>query len=196
MTVLFDDKDDVEKKMLFEQFLTYRRRMSRCCAIQAIYLYDLNKQVEYHESQGATDPLSSPKDLLKETESLCRSVLYYYSNVMFMRDEYGENRRKRKVDEKYFQTLVYSTLGNLKRIDELIAERLNERWSIETLDMLVRAILRCAVGEAMSNSGTDVPILSSEYTNLTSDFFKGKEIGFVNGIVDRICKSLRRMENI
>ena len=38
----------------------------------------------------------------------------------------------------------------------------------------------------MFGSYIDKAVLSSEYTNIASDFFSGKEIGFINSITDKL----------
>jgi transcription antitermination factor NusB len=191
MAELFEDFKNEEKKEVFEKFLTYRRRMARLCAVQAMYLYDVNQKIKVI-GDDVNDLFGGDQPLTTEVSNLCYAVLYFYKNIFFIKDEYGSNRKNKKIDEKCLNDIVYYCIKNMRTIDDLISEYLNERWTIDRLDVTIRAILRCAITEILYNIKTDVPILTSEYTNLTSNFFVSKEIGFVNGLIDRIAKDRRR----
>ena len=39
----------------------------------------------------------------------------------------------------------------MDKIDGIIGEHLNERWTVDRLDVVVRSILRCAVAEILYN---------------------------------------------
>jgi len=177
------DLDD--KKDSFEKFLTYRRRMARMCAVQALYLHDINSKVDVIDAMS-NDLFGTDTDT--NIMMLCYNVLYFYRNIFFIHDEYGSNRRNKRIDEKYMKEIVVITLQHINRIDELISIYLNDRWTIDRLDAVVRAILRCGVSEVLFNDKVDRPILTSEYTNIAGNFFSFKETGFVNGIIDRINK--------
>ena len=172
-----------EKKDLFERFLTYRRRMARMCAVQAIYLFDIrqrnnNKKMTRQETQS-------------EVTLVCKNVLYFYKNIFFARQDYGQNKKTKKIDEKYFLDTVLSAAKDLESIDKIIAQHLNEKWTVSRLDTVIRSILRCAVCEVLYEAKTEIAVLTSEYTNIAAHFFNGKEIGFINGIIDKIGKEKR-----
>jgi N utilization substance protein B len=57
---------------------------------------------------------------------------------------------------------------------------------VEKLDTVLRSIIRCAIAEIFIGEPIEKAVLSSEYTNLASNFFDGKEIGFINGITDKL----------
>jgi N utilization substance protein B len=46
------------------------------------------------------------------------------------------------------------------------------------------------------NLGPDVPalVIIDQYVSISSDFFAGKEIGFINGTLDSIAKDVRKAE--
>ncbi len=188
------DKDNVEKKHRAENFAAYKRRMSRLCAVQAIYMHEYNTKAEKLDPSLISHVTANITDEAK-ADNLCLSVLYFYKNVVFLSGEYGANRRSRKIDEVYTRQIARFVLKNEQIINGIISKYLNEKWTVEKLNPVVRAILKCAVAEIMYNKKTDIRILSSEYTNLASQFFTGKEIGFVNGVVDRISKDIRHQNN-
>lgn len=189
-----DGSVGVEKKEVFERYLTSRRRAARMSAVQVMYLHDFNTKMK---EMGVEDEDLFEKQSSVDTKisNLCHAVLYFYKNVFPAKEEYSLQHKNKRMDEKSLHDIVSHSIKNLDKIDKIISMYLNERWTVEKLDVVVRAILRCAVAELLFNTKTDIPILTSEYTNLASNFFSGKEIGFVNGVVDKIGKAVRSRIN-
>ena len=94
------------------------------------------------------------------------------------------------VDTKLFQNIVNATDENKNKIDDLIKGSLAEDWSLERLDSVLRAILRAACAEFFMGKTKKAAIIINEYVNVTHQFFSNKEPKFVNGILDRIARSL------
>ncbi|MDA7845345.1 transcription antitermination protein NusB [Rickettsiales bacterium] len=187
------DKNVQEKKVIFENALTYRRRMSRICAVQSMYVYDVQNIVDAHIDNKTLESITIvPTDIQKSAEDICESVLYHYRNSFFSKEYITKDPKKSSIDAKYLHEIIFKTLSSLKYIDEIISKYINEKWSIDKLEIPIRAILRCAICEILNNSKTETSILTSEYTNTTSHFFNGKQIGFVNGIIDKIAKTFRK----
>lgn len=189
--VLFDENDG-SGRILFERFLTYRRRMARLSSVQALYLYEMLQMIKEEESIGAGESLfDDNKDNRINIDSLFYNVVYFYKNLFFGKEEYGFTKKTRKIDESYFKEIVYTVIKQLQEIDKIISDHLNEKWTMARLDLVVKSVLRCAIGEILNNTKTDCPILTSEYTNIASQFFNGREIGFINGIIDKVAKEIR-----
>ena len=91
----------------------------------------------------------------------------------------------------FFDDLVTGTLARRDEIDELIARRLAEGWSLDRLDKPMKAILRVGTYELIARP--DVPVASaiSEYVDVADAFYDKREKGFVNGLLDAIAKSAR-----
>ena len=68
---------------------------------------------------------------------------------------------------------------------------LAEGWRIERLSETMRALLRVAAFEAALADAPPVEILVNEYVDIAAGFFDEKEIGFVNGAVDRLAREAR-----
>ena len=176
----------LDKQEVFDRFLTYRRRMARMSAVQALYLYDIRKKNNI--SQG--DNLFENGDIAPQSMQLCEEVLAFYQNVFFTPEEYGDSKKNKKIDEPFMFELVNTALINIDEIDGYIKTHINSNWTIDKLDYILRAIIRCAIAEILIGAKIEKAVLSSEYTNLASDYFNGKEIGFINGIVDRLYTSV------
>ena len=180
--------ETIDKQEFFDKFLTYRRRMARLAAVQALYLYDFrikkqnNEQVDIFGTNKAIDPVE-----------LCQDIIYFYSNVFFTPQEYGWTKKTKKLDETFMFELVSTAIGSIENIDAFIQQHLSGNWTTEKLDYILRAIIRCAIAEILIGIKIEKAVLCSEYTNLAGNFFSSKEIGFVNGIVDKLYTSVTKI---
>ena len=180
------ENENINKQEIFDRFLTYRRRMARLSAVQAIYLYDIKKQTTV-----GNDSLffkTDNKDV--EIENLCNDIIEFYKNYFFVTQEYEWNKKNKKIDENFMLDIVLMASNNIEYIDRIIQNHLSKNWTTDKLNFILRAIIRCAIAEILINNKIEKPVLCSEYTNIASNFFNGKEIGFINGIVDKIYNSI------
>lgn len=175
----------------FEKFLTYRRRMARMCAVQGLALYE--SWVMANKKQPVAHLAEKLKMPTKELAHLIgQEVIFIYAATSLEYKDHAERHKKaKKIDEDYLEEIIGNVLENLPLIDQTISKYLNN-WTIDKLDLTIKSILRTAIAEIFYNIRTDIPILTSEYTNITSVFFEGKSIGFVNGIIDKIAKNVRK----
>ena len=185
---IFGSVDDAKaKQVIFDRFLTYRRRMARLAAVQALYLHDLRlKTKALAQSQNLFNDGEAGNKLKIDALSLCQEVVFFYRNVFFTSQEYGWTKKNKKIDESFMFEIVNTALSNIIEIDNYIAKHLNPNWTVEKLDTVLRSIIRCAIAEIFIGEPIEKAVLSSEYTNLASNFFDGKEIGFINGITDKL----------
>ena len=64
-------------------------------------------------------------------------------------------------------------------------------WSVERLEILLRCILRLGTFELMARAQVPARVVISEHVDLADAFFSGREPGMVNGVLDRLARSLR-----
>ncbi len=95
-------------------------------------------------------------------------------------------------ETSFFDDLVSGTLTRRDEIDELIAERLAEGWSLDRLDKPMKAILRVGAYELIARPDVPVPTVINEYLDVADAFYDQREKGFVNGLLDAIAKDVRR----
>jgi len=79
-------------------------------------------------------------------------------------------------------------------IDRSIAAVLSEKWKLERVDSILRAILRCAVFELVARRDVPAKVVIDEYVAVAGAFFGGDEPGFVNGALDTIARRKRAVE--
>lgn len=92
-------------------------------------------------------------------------------------------------DSNLFQDLVKGVTERKDDLDRVLNEAMAGR-TVDRLEVLMRAILRAGAYEIMSRSDIDPPLTISEYLTVTSSFFGGNEPSFVNGVLDRLVKTV------
>ena len=79
-------------------------------------------------------------------------------------------------------------------IDRAIAGALSEKWKLERVDSILRAILRAGVFELVARRDVPAKVVIDEYVGVAADFFGGDEPGFVNAALDAIARRKRASE--
>lgn len=113
--------------------------------------------------------------------------------------EFLEHRVDEEVDGLKIVSPDRELLGDLVRgvtaesaaLDDMIAAVLDEDWTIERLETLLHALLRAGVFELSERPRVPARVVINEYVDLANAFFDGKEPGMVNGLLDRLARSLR-----
>ena len=88
----------------------------------------------------------------------------------------------------FAEQLVRGTVGNLQKIDPLIAETA-EHWRLSRMAALDRLILRLAIGEFLHGE-TPRNVVINEALELAKTFSGDESAKFVNGILDAVKKKL------
>ena len=97
-------------------------------------------------------------------------------------------------DRRLLDDLVTGVTAQHDELDDLLAAVLDEDWPVERLETLVRLVLRSGAYELAERRKTPVRVILAEYVGLADAFFSGKEPGLVNGVLDRLARSLRPEE--
>ena len=101
--------------------------------------------------------------------------------------EYPKNQYK-----KFIKDVVSGTLERSDLIEETIKKNLSEDIDLTKTDKLLKIILFAAIFELMFKHNTPTKVIISEYL-LTSEYFLEKiQIGFLNAILDKIAKVIRK----
>lgn len=114
--------------------------------------------------------------------------------IQFYQDERTSNSNKSikiKFSISYFEMLVKSVVLNLSHIDEIIKKYLANEGTIDTLPILLLALLRVAICELLYFPSAPKKVVINEFTDITSDMVNENEVAFVNSILDRIAKNNR-----
>ena len=142
------------------------RRAARTAAVQALYQLDMGDEI---------------------TGTVIKQ---------FTEHRFGQEDKKDfvSVDEEFFKDIVEGVVKYQDDIDKSIADKLSEKWTLKRLDLTLRAILRAAGYEIQRRPDVPAIVIIDQYVSISSDFFEGKEPGFVNGALDKMAKEVRKAE--
>jgi N utilization substance protein B len=141
-----------------------RRTAARLAAVQALY------QIEVTGSSPA-------------------NVVIEFTRHHLAGDAEGEGFGT--ADEALFADLVEGAAARREDIDRGISSVLTPDWPLERLEIILRAILRASVYELLARPDIPARVIISEYLDIAHAFFAGKEPGLVNGVLDRLARTLR-----
>jgi len=141
-----------------------RRTAARLAAVQALYQIEVSS--------------ASPANVVME----------------FLRHRLGhegEGENFGAADQGLFAELVEGASARREELDRQIAAALTPDWPLERLEIILRAILRAGTYELLARPEVPVGVAISEYLDIAHAFFAGKEPGLVNGVLDRLARTLR-----
>ncbi|KUO56287.1 MAG: antitermination protein NusB [Sphingomonadales bacterium BRH_c3] len=114
-------------------------------------------------------------------------------------NEFHQHRLGMEIDDEqyaaaevdFFDDLVSGVGARREEIDETLAGKLAQGWTLTRLDKTMLQILRCGTYELIARP--DVPVASAinEYVDVAKAFFDDREAKFVNGILDAVAKDAR-----
>jgi N utilization substance protein B len=93
-------------------------------------------------------------------------------------------------DVAFLADLVHGVCTQSSRLDREIEAALDE-WSLERLEILLRAILRAGAFELAERPDIPIRVVINEYVEVAHAFFAGKETALVNAVLDRLSRILR-----
>lgn len=109
-------------------------------------------------------------------------------------EEVIEGLKHGAVNRDLLRELVEGVAREEDALDDMLAAVLDEEWTIERVELLLRVLLRTAVFELSERLEVPARVVISEYVDLTNAFYDGREIAFVNGLLDRLAHVLRAEE--
>tara|TARA_B100000767_G_C19740027_1_gene525739 strand:+ start:1227 stop:1625 length:399 start_codon:yes stop_codon:yes gene_type:complete len=123
---------------------------------------------------------STPR--IKVVQKLYNSLMNPESEI-----EYPKNQYK-----KFIKDVVQGTLERTELIEDKISVHLSDDINLSKTDKLLKIILFAAVFELLFKHNTPTKVIISEYL-LASEYFLEKiQIGYLNAILDKIAKNLRK----
>ena len=106
------------------------------------------------------------------------------TNIEFPKNQY----------KKFIKDVVVGTLERSELIEETINKHLNNDINLKKTDKILKIILFAAIFELLFKHNNSKKVIISEYL-LASEFFLEKvQIGYLNAILDKISKVLRKEE--
>ena len=91
--------------------------------------------------------------------------------------------------KSFAQPLVDTTRRALEEIDPAL-EAVMDNWKLNRLSVVIRSLLRLAYAEMMLLGETPPAVVINEAIELARDFGDEESAKFVNGVLDKLAKSL------
>tara|TARA_B100000941_G_C28265446_1_gene428783 strand:+ start:294 stop:695 length:402 start_codon:yes stop_codon:yes gene_type:complete len=96
--------------------------------------------------------------------------------------------------KKFIKDVVTGTLERLDLIEEKINLYLSKDIDLLKTDKLLKIILFAAVYELIFKHSTPKKVIINEYLLASEHFLEKIQIGYLNAILDKIAKELRKEE--
>lgn len=97
-------------------------------------------------------------------------------------------------DAQLLSELIRGVSAKRPELDGMITPALTRDWTVERLEMILRAILRAGAFELLSMSEVPARVVINEYVNVAKAFFDDNKPGLVNGVLDKLAHVLRTAE--
>jgi len=101
-----------------------------------------------------------------------------------------ENGDCAEADFDHLKDIVEGSVREQRTIDTEINRYLSQGWSLERLETVLRAILRAGTYELMFRTDVPARAIIDEYVHIARAFYQADEPGFINGVLDRLARSL------
>ena len=125
---------------------------------------------------------SSPR--IKVIQKLYNSILNPEAVIDFPKSQY----------KKFIKDVVIGTLERSNLIEENINLYLKKDIDLTKTDKLLKIVLFAAIFELMFKHSTPKKVIISEYLIASEYFLEKIQIGYLNAILDKISKELRKEE--
>lgn len=154
------------------------RHATRFIAILALYSYDMCKQTSLAQ--------------------LAKKVKRSYLNKDIFDLEISQDKlleiELHSPDDQFLDQLISLSEEKRPEIEQLIKDSLIEKWNIDKIDKVIKAILQLAALELLYNAITPAKVIIDEYVSLTKSFYENNEAGFVNKVIDSMARTSRKAE--
>lgn len=113
-------------------------------------------------------------------------------NIQEIENQFREERQNSKIDFDYFSEILHAVPAQVDKIDGLIEPYVDR--TMKEINPVELAILRMAVYELSHRLDIPFRVVINEAVELAKQFGADKGYTFVNGVLDKLSKSLRQSE--
>ena len=94
--------------------------------------------------------------------------------------------------KKFIKDVVKGTLERSELIEETVNSYLSEDINLAKTDKILKIILFAAIFELMFRHNTPKKVIINEYLQASEYFLEKIQVGYLNAILDKISKELRK----
>ena len=143
------------------------KRLARLAAVQGLYQIELTGR--------------KPSEIIGE----------FARNPSVLLGDEGEEVRSAQVDQDLFRAVVGGVTADTTALDDLLKGAFSASISSDRVEVLLRAILRAGAYELHQQPKIPAGVIINDYVDVAHAFFDSREPGLVNGVLDRLGKTLR-----
>ena len=125
---------------------------------------------------------SSPR--IKIIQKIYNSLMNPNADIQYSKNQY----------KKFIKDVVSGTLERSELIEETVKKHLNKDINLVKTDKLLKIILFAAIFELLFKQNNPKKVIISEYLLASEYFLEKVQIGYLNAILDKISKVLRKDE--
>ena len=125
---------------------------------------------------------SSPR--IKIIQKIYNSMMNPNTDIQYSKNQY----------KKFIKDVVSGTLERSELIEETVKKHLNKDINLVKTDKLLKIILFAAIFELLFKHNNPKRVIISEYLLASEYFLEKVQIGYLNAILDKISKVLRKDE--
>jgi len=94
--------------------------------------------------------------------------------------------------KKFIKDVVKGTIERDEVINEEIKNYINSDVNMKNLDKIFQVIIKSAIFELLYRPKTSAKIIIKEYLNASNYFLNKSQTGYLNAILDKISKKIRK----
>ena len=94
--------------------------------------------------------------------------------------------------KKFIKDVVQGTIERNDLIEETVSKYLAEDLDLKRTDKLLKIIIFAAIFELMYKHNNPTKVIINEYVKTSEFFLEKAQIKFVNAILDKIAKNIRK----
>ena len=126
----------------------------------------------------------NPSPRIKIIQKIYNSLMNPNTDIDYPKNQY----------KKFIKDVVTGTLERSELIEETIKNHLNNDIDLKKTDKLLKIILFAAIFELMFKHNNPKKVVINEYLVASEFFLEKVQIGYLNAILDKISKVLRKDE--
>ena len=123
---------------------------------------------------------SSPR--IKIIQKIYGSLLNPDEEIIYSKNQY----------KKYIKDVVSGTLERTELIEETVIKSLQKDINLKKTDKILKIILFAAVFEFMYKHNIPKKVVISEYVRASEFFLEKAQISYLNAILDKLSKLIRK----
>ncbi len=127
------------------------------------------------------DRNSSPR--IKVIQKIYGSLMNPEAEIVYPKNQY----------KKFIKDVVSGTLERIDLIEDTILKNLSREIDLKRTDKLLKIILFSAVFELMFKHNTPKNVIINEYVKASEYFLEKAQISYVNAILDKLSKLIRKL---